>query len=137
VDVVGDDADVRDVAGRVAGSGVGHGRTIIVSGSRRLFMARLRSEFDVTCPCCRATLVIDEGLRRVVRHEEPERADRPKLDEAEQILADAKARRDALFEQSVQSERSRSDVLSRRFEEALRQANDEPVTKPTRDFDLD
>jgi hypothetical protein len=100
-------------------------------------MARLRSEFDVTCPCCRATLVIDEGLRRVVRHEEPERADRPKLDEAEQILADAKARRDALFEQSVQSERSRSDVLSRRFEEALRQANDEPVTKPTRDFDLD
>ena len=29
------------------------------------------------------------------------------------------------------------DAPSRRFEEALRKANDEPITKPTRDFDLD
>lgn len=99
-------------------------------------MGQLDSEFEVTCPCCDATLVIDQGLRRVVRHVEPQR-DRPKLDEAHQILADEKARRDALFEQSVESEKSRGDVLSRRFEEALKQANDEPVTKPTRDFDLD
>jgi hypothetical protein len=100
-------------------------------------MSRLRTEFEVNCPCCHATLVVDEGLRRVVRHQAPARSDMPKLDEAEQILADAKARRDALFEQSVESERSRSDVLGKRFEEALRQARDEPVSKPTRDFDLD
>ena len=31
----------------------------------------------------------------------------------------------------------RGDALSRRFEEALRQANKEPISKPTRDFDLD
>ena len=99
-------------------------------------MGQLRSEFEVICPCCEGTLVIDADLRRVVRHAEPER-DQPKLDEAHQILEAEKARRDALFEQSVVSERSRSDVLSQRFEEALKQANDEPVTKPTRDFDLD
>ena len=29
------------------------------------------------------------------------------------------------------------DALSRRFEEALKQASKEPVTRPTRDFDLD
>jgi hypothetical protein len=100
-------------------------------------MGKLRTEYDVTCPCCQSTLVIDEGLRRVVRHVEPERADKPKLDDAHQILADAKARRDARFEQSVQSEKTRGDALSRRFEEALKQATDEPVTKPSRDFDLD
>jgi hypothetical protein len=100
-------------------------------------MGKLRTEFEVDCPCCGSTLVIDEGLRRVVRHVEPERADKPKLDEAHRILAEEKARRDALFEQSVQSERTRGDALSRRFEEALRQAKDEPVTKPKRDFDLD
>ncbi len=100
-------------------------------------MSRLRTEFEVHCPCCQATLVVDEGLRRVVRHVEPERADKPRLDDAERILADAKARRDALFEQSVESERSRGDVLSRRFEEALKQARDEPVSRPERDFDLD
>ena len=100
-------------------------------------MGKLRTEYDVTCPCCQSTLVIDEGLKRVVRHVEPERADKPKLDDAHRILADAKARREALFEQSVQSEKTRGDALSRRFEEALKQAKDEPVSKPSRDFDLD
>jgi hypothetical protein len=100
-------------------------------------MGTLRTEYEVTCPCCRSTLVIDEGLKRVVRHVEPERSDKPELDEAHNILAAEKARRDALFEQSVQSEKTRGDALSRRFEEALRQAKDEPVSKPKRDFDLD
>jgi hypothetical protein len=100
-------------------------------------MGRLRTEYEVTCPCCQSTLVIDEGLKRVVRHVEPERADKPKLDDAHRILEEAKARRDALFEQSVQSERTRGDALSKRFEEALKQAKDEPISKPQRDFDLD
>jgi hypothetical protein len=100
-------------------------------------MAPLKTEFEVTCPCCRTTLVIDAGLKRVVRHVEPERADKPKLDEAHRILAEEKARRDSLFDQSVQSERTRGDVLSKRFEEALKQAREEPISKPDRDFDLD
>jgi hypothetical protein len=100
-------------------------------------MGRLRTEYEVTCPCCGSTLVIDEGLRRIVRHVEAERADKPKLDEAHRILADEKARRDALFDQSVQAEKTRGDALSRRFEEALKQARDEPIVKPTRGFDLD
>ena len=100
-------------------------------------MPTLQTEYEVACPCCGATLIIDAGLRRVVRHVEPVRGDRPKLDEAERILAAEKARRDSLFEQSVQSERTRGDALSKRFEEALKQAREEPVTKPSRDFDLD
>jgi NAD+ diphosphatase len=47
------------------------------------------------------------------------------------------ARREAIFQQSVEAEKTRGDALSRRFEEALKQARDEPITKPTRDFDLD
>ena len=100
-------------------------------------MGTLKTEFEVECPCCRATLVVDEGLKRVVRHVEVERADKPKLDDAQQILSAEKARRDALFEQSVENERGRGDALSRRFEEALKQAQKEPITKPSRDFDLD
>ena len=100
-------------------------------------MSLLRTEFDVTCPCCKSTLVIDQGLQRVVRHVEPERADKPQLDEAQNILAQEKARREALFAKSVESERTRGDALSKRFEDALKQAQDEPITKPTRAFDLD
>ena len=97
----------------------------------------LKSEFTATCPCCRSTLIVDAELRRIVRHEEPVRGDRPELSDAQRIVAAEAARRDALFEQSVAAEKGRGDVLSRRFEEALRKANDEPITKPTRDFDLD
>ena len=99
--------------------------------------ARLKSELEVTCPCCQAALVIDTNLGRVVSHHEPERGDKPELSEAQRILAEEAARRDAIFEQSVQSERTRGDALSKRFEEALKQASKEPVTKPTRDWDLD
>jgi hypothetical protein len=100
-------------------------------------MARLKSEIEVTCPCCQSTLVIDTNLGRVVSHHEPDRGNKPELSDAQRILADEAARREAIFQQSVDSEKTRGDALSRCFEEALRQANQEPITKPTRDFDLD
>jgi hypothetical protein len=100
-------------------------------------MTRLNSELEIVCPCCATMLVIDLNLGRVVSHHEPERANKPELSQAQRILAEEAARREALFQQSVESEKGRGDALSRRFEEALRQANQEPITKPTRDFDLD
>jgi hypothetical protein len=100
-------------------------------------MARLKSEIEVTCPCCEATLVVDLNLGRVISHKEPDRGNKPELGEAHRILAEEAARREAVFQQSVDSEKSRGDALAKRFEEALRQANTEPVTRPSRDFDLD
>ncbi len=100
-------------------------------------MAKLKSELEVLCPCCGATLVIDTNLGRVIEHREPEREDKPDLDAAQRILAEEQARREAIFQQSVEAEKTRGDALSRRFEEALKQARQEPITKPKRDFDLD
>jgi hypothetical protein len=100
-------------------------------------MAKLKSEIEVECPCCRSLLVIDVNLGRIISHREPERGDKPELTDASRILAEQAQRRDALFEQSVEAEKTRGDALARRFEEALRQAKEEPVTKPLRDFDLD
>jgi hypothetical protein len=100
-------------------------------------MARLKSELELTCPCCGALLVFDRNLDRIVEHKVPERADKPELSEAQRIVAAEEARRDALFQQSVEAEKTRGDALSKRFEEALRQARQEPITRPRRDFDLD
>jgi hypothetical protein len=100
-------------------------------------MARLQSELEIVCPCCGATLVIDTNLGRVVSHKEADSGNKPELSEAERILAEQAARREAVFQQSVESEKTRGDALSRRFEEALKQAHKEPITRPTRDFDLD
>jgi hypothetical protein len=100
-------------------------------------MARLKSEIEVQCPCCKATLVVDVNLGRVIAHAEPERGDKPELSDAQRILAEEARRREIIFQQSVDAEKNRGDALSRRFEEALKQARQEPITKPTRDFDLD
>ena len=100
-------------------------------------MGKLKSELEIQCPCCNSLLVVDINLGRIISHKEPERGDKPELNEAARILAEEARRREALFEQSVQAEKTRGDALARRFEEALRQAKEEPVTKPLRDFDLD
>ena len=100
-------------------------------------MARLKSELEVVCPCCQSTLVIDLNLGRVVSHHEPERGNKPELSEAHRLLAEEAARREAIFQQSVNAEKTRGDALSRRFEEALKKAHEEPITKPLRGFDLD
>ena len=100
-------------------------------------MTRLKSEIDVICPHCQTKMVVDTNLGRVVSHSEPESGPKPELNDAQRIVAAQADRREALFQQSVNSEKTRGDALSRRFEEALRQAKDEPITKPTRDFDLD
>lgn len=100
-------------------------------------MAILESEREVTCPCCRTTLVVDMNLGRVVSHREPPSGHAAALDDAQRALQEQARRRDAIFEQSMASERSRDDALSRRFEEALKQAKKEPITKPVRAIDLD
>ena len=100
-------------------------------------MAKLKGEMQIACPCCDAILVIDTNLRRVVSHRVPERGDKPELNDAARILQAEEARRESLFEQSVEAEKTRDDALARRFEEALNKARREPVTRPMRDFDLD
>jgi len=100
-------------------------------------MARLTSEVEVPCPCCGATLVFDRNLGRIVSHEIPDRGDKPELSQAQRIIAEEAARREAIFEKSMLSEKTRGDDLAKRFEEALKQANTEPVSRPKREFDLD
>jgi hypothetical protein len=100
-------------------------------------MPKLHSELELVCPCCQATLVFDVNLGRIVAHKEPDRGNKPELNEAQRILAEEAARREAIFKQSVDAEKTRGDALSRRFDEALRQAREEPVSRPMRDFDLD
>lgn len=100
-------------------------------------MAKLTSERELPCPCCGAVLTVDLNLGRIVSHEAPANPNRPELDHAQRILADQAAKRDAIFEQSRENEKNKGDALSKRFEEALREAQKEPVSKPLRGFDLD
>ena len=93
--------------------------------------------FEVACPCCQTMLAIDTNLGRVVSHREPDRGNKPELSDAQRILAAeaAPARGDLPAVGRFGEESGRCAVKAVR--EALRQAKEEPVTKPVRDFDLD
>jgi hypothetical protein len=92
---------------------------------------------EVQCPCCHAKLKIDPGLAEVIAHEPPPRvAPDVNLSDADRILDKQAAAREEKFRQSWEAEKKKEDVLSRKFEEALKKAKEGPAEKPVRDFDL-
>ncbi|HJY85444.1 MAG TPA: hypothetical protein VKE24_01285 [Candidatus Acidoferrales bacterium] len=93
---------------------------------------------EVTCPCCQAKLSIDPQLGVVLSHEAPAKA-APDVDisDAARILEEQALRREEKFRESWEAEKKKEDVLTRKFEEALKKAKDQPVEKPLRDFDLE
>jgi predicted amidophosphoribosyltransferase len=100
---------------------------------------RKSSSLNVACPCCGARLTVDPDLQKVVAHEAPppKRQNAPDLDHAGTLLREQAARREAIFRQSTEDEKGKSQLLERKFEEALKKSKDQPVERPTRDFDLD
>ena len=103
-------------------------------------MGRVKKEdISLSCPCCGAGLVIDPALGKVISYQEPppDRSKVPDLGQAASLLREQAAKREAIFRQSEKDQKIKSQLLERKFEEALKKSKDEPITKPTRDIDLD
>lgn len=102
-------------------------------------MAKAKPLFDVKCPCCQAELRIDPETRAVITSKEAERP-RPieDLAAAVQRLKGEAGRREEAFQKSFQAEKMQSQVLSKKFDELLKKAKEEPIgPPPKRDIDLD
>jgi hypothetical protein len=96
------------------------------------------SKLEVVCPCCGATLTVDAELGKVLFHQAPVKQDKgPDLDFATQLLKKEADRREALFRQSADDQKTQSELLDRKFREAFEKTKDQPTGKPLRDFDLD
>lgn len=95
-------------------------------------------DIAVECPCCGARLTIDARLRKVVSHEAPPpKRNALDLGQAAALLQEQAARREAIFKQSSEDMKIQSQLLERKFEAALEKSKEEPISKPTRDIDLD
>jgi ribulose kinase len=95
--------------------------------------------FEVTCPCCNAVLKVDVADQAVISHTA---AVKPKMfndmEEAARAMREQDSRRESIFRQSVENQKHASDLLEKKFQEALKKAKETPDTgKPIRDFDLD
>jgi len=82
---------------------------------------------------------IDAATRAVISHVAPVK---PKMfqdmEEAARAMKEQDSRRDSIFRQSVEAQKHASDVLEKKFQEAVKKAKETPDTgRPIRDFDLD
>lgn len=95
--------------------------------------------FEVSCPDCSAILRIDPVTQTVISHTAaPRKRTFDDLTAAAQGMREQDARRDSLFAQSVEAQKNRDSILSKKFEEAFRKAKESPDTgRPLREFDLD
>jgi hypothetical protein len=96
-----------------------------------------KDAFEVECPCCKSKLTVDAGLEVVLSHIPPVRPPSIDLDDTARLLRNHTDSVEAKFRASVEAERSKEDVLARKFAEGLKKAKDGPIEKPLRDFDLD
>src|SRR5271169_775055 len=92
----------------------------------------------VTCPFCQANITVDPVFGAMLSQEEPPKAG-PKVDltDAANILAEQNRQREDKFADSWFQESNKEDILTKKFEEAMKKAKDAPIEKPIRDFDLD
>ena len=102
-------------------------------------MAKTPIQFEVACPCCGALLKIDVETKAVIAHT-PKAV--PKtfndMEEAARAMKERDSRKESIFRQSVEAQKNSSDLLEKKFQEAIRKAKETPDTgKPLRDFDLD
>jgi hypothetical protein len=83
-------------------------------------------------------LTVDAEFGKVLFHQAPAKHDKgPDLDAAAQLLKKEAERREALFRQSADEEKIKSELLERKFKEAFEKTKDQPTGPPVRDFDLD
>ena len=93
--------------------------------------------FEVLCPECGAMIKVDPVTRSVISPVARKKTFED-FGEAARALREQDARRDSIFAQSVEAQKNKDDLLSKKFAEAVRKAKDSPLTeRPLRDFDLD
>jgi hypothetical protein len=95
--------------------------------------------FDIVCPDCGGMLKVDSSTRTVIAHTPaPRKRTFEDLEAAARGMREQDERKESIFRQAVDAEKNKTDLLEKRFAEALRKAKETPGTgKPLRDFDLD
>jgi hypothetical protein len=96
----------------------------------------MAKNFEITCPCCEALIVIDRISGEVLLHKAKERKATGSLDSMVAGLETQKSEMQARFDREMASQKDRARLLEEKFQEALKRAesSDTPVVNP---MDLD
>jgi hypothetical protein len=88
--------------------------------------------FEVTCPCCQATIVVDRLNGEVLLHKAKEVRAAGTLESMVAGLETQKSEAEKRFDRQLESQKDRSRILEERFKAAIEQAekSDEKYVNP-------
>ncbi len=93
--------------------------------------------FEIQCPCCESTIVIDRLSGEVLLHKVKEvKAAGGSLESMVAGLETQKSEAAKRFEKQLESQKDRARILEERFKEALQRA-EKSDEKPVNPMDLD
>jgi uncharacterized Zn finger protein (UPF0148 family) len=96
----------------------------------------MQKNFEVICPCCEATIIVDRVSGEVLLHKAKEVRTSGTLESMVAGLESQKSEAAKRFERQLESQKDRSRILEEKFKEALERAekSDEKFVNP---MDLD
>src|SRR5947209_18079087 len=100
--------------------------------------SKIAESFDIACPCCAALIVVDPATHGVISHTPPpSKRTFEDLDAATKGLKDQELRRESLFRESGEAGRDKDDLVNKRFEEGMKEAQDVHGERQRLDFGWD
>ena len=92
----------------------------------------MATNFEITCPCCDATLVIDRISGEVLLHKARERRAGGSLESMVAGLESQKSEMEKKFDREMAAQKDRARILDERFKEAMQRAGDDdtPILNP-------
>ena len=97
----------------------------------------MAKNFEIACPCCEATIVVDRITGEVLFHKVKEtKGSGGSLESMVSNLETQKSEMAKRFEKNLESQKDRARILEEKFKEALQRADksDKPLVNP---MDLD
>jgi hypothetical protein len=93
-------------------------------------------KFTIICPCCEANLTIDAQTGALLAHEEKKKI-LGSFEDLKSNLEKQKEARENIFAQEMSSMKDRERLLEEKFKEAMKRAENEPLTPFKNPLDLD
>jgi len=96
----------------------------------------MAKNFEIICPCCEATIVVDRISGEVLLHKAKEIRTTGSLESMVAGLETQKSEAAKRFEKQLESQKDRSRILEEKFKEALERA-EKSTEKHINPMDLD
>jgi hypothetical protein len=96
----------------------------------------MAANFEIQCPCCETTIVVDRLTGEVLLHQKKERTVGGSLESMVAGLESQKTEAAKRFDRQLDAQKDRARILEERFKEALQRA-EESDAKYVNPMDMD